>query len=60
MELAVTGAAFDVLVESGEDMEVLLLKTRIFARMSPEGTVKAAQMRIEQGLIVGMCGDGEQ
>ena len=58
VELAVTGAAFDVLVESGEDMEVLLLKTRIFARMSPEGKVKAVQMHIEKGLIVGMCGDG--
>ena len=58
VELAVTGAAFDVLVEAGEDMEVLLLKTRIFARMSPEGKVKAVQMHIEKGLIVGMCGDG--
>lgn len=56
-ELAVTGKAFDVLVGSGE-MEQLLLYTRIFSRMSPEGKVDTITMHIAKGLIVGMCGDG--
>ena len=57
VELAVTGAAFDLLVSNG-DMDRLLLRTRFFARMSPDGKVKAVQMHMAKGLIVGMCGDG--
>lgn len=57
IELAVTGKAFDILVESGV-MARLHLFTRIFARMSPEGKVTAVTMFARKGLVVGMCGDG--
>jgi len=57
LELAVTGQAFDILLRSG-DMEKLLLRTRIFARMSPAGKVRAVRLHMDRGFIVGMCGDG--
>jgi len=56
-ELAVTGKAFDVLLANG-DMQKLLLWTRIYARMSPEGKVKVIAMHMDKGLICSMCGDG--
>jgi cation-transporting ATPase 13A3/4/5 len=56
-ELAMTGAAFANLSVDG-DMPALLLRTRIFARMSPSGKVKVIEQHIAKGLIVGMCGDG--
>jgi hypothetical protein len=52
-----TGAAFAKLSADG-DMTALLLRTRIFARMSPSGKVKVIENHIAKGLIVGMCGDG--
>jgi len=57
LELAITGQAFDLLITSG-DMEKLLLRTRIFARMSPAGKVRAVRLHMDRGFIVGMCGDG--
>ena len=66
-ELAVTGKAFDVLfntvIESPVDgnntyAELLLLRTRIFARVSPSCKELIVRMHIAKGLIVGMCGDG--
>jgi magnesium-transporting ATPase (P-type) len=57
VELAVTGVAFDHLVGSG-DMQELLLYTRIFSRMTPDGKVACVKMHMETGAITGMCGDG--
>ena len=51
VELAVTGKAFDILVESGA-MARLHLFTRIFARMSPEGKVTAVSVNVTQGTIL--------
>lgn len=57
IELAVTGKAFDHMVETRE-MEELLLATRIYSRMTPNGKVKCVQMHMEKGAITAMCGDG--
>lgn len=57
LELAVTGNAFRALCESG-DMEHMLLRTRIFARMGPDDKVRAVEMHLEKDLVTGMCGDG--
>jgi len=57
LELAMTGRAFNRLCASGE-MNSLLLRTRIFARMSPDDKVRAVELHLEKGLITGMCGDG--
>jgi hypothetical protein len=43
--------------ESG-DLEQLLFKVRIFARMSPHSKVHAVNMHRRAGIITGMCGDG--
>eukprot|EP00121_Abeoforma_whisleri_P008982 Awhi_evm1s8248 len=56
VELAVTGKAFDVLCQNGM-MRPLLLNTRIFARMTPDGKVKCVELHMERG-ITAMCGDG--
>lgn len=68
-ELAVTGKAFAVLenmrfegpgVKDGPTTyaELLLLKIRIYARISPTAKEQIVRMHIAKGLIVGMCGDG--
>ncbi|OZJ03044.1 hypothetical protein BZG36_03711 [Bifiguratus adelaidae] len=56
VELAVTGRAFEALVEQGE-IRNLLLDTRIFARMTPNDKVKCVQLHMEKS-ITAMCGDG--
>ncbi|TMW55571.1 hypothetical protein Poli38472_010453 [Pythium oligandrum] len=57
VELAVTGRAFDHLVASGEIKE-LLLKIRIYSRMTPNGKIQCVQLHMETGAVTGMCGDG--
>ncbi|CAI5728956.1 unnamed protein product [Peronospora destructor] len=57
VELAVTGVAFDHLVAMGEIKE-LLLKIRIFSRMTPDGKVECVKLHMEMGAVTGMCGDG--
>lgn len=57
VELAVTGAAFDMMTENGK-MKELLLRIRIFSRMSPDGKVTCVKMHMDTGAITGMCGDG--
>ncbi|RKP09111.1 hypothetical protein THASP1DRAFT_14697, partial [Thamnocephalis sphaerospora] len=56
VELAVTGRAFNALLQTGQ-MRPLLLHTRIFARMTPDGKVQCVQLFMERA-ITGMCGDG--
>jgi magnesium-transporting ATPase (P-type) len=56
VELAVTGAAFRALIDSGK-MKDLLLHTRIFSRMTPVDKVTCVQLHMEIG-ITAMCGDG--
>ncbi|KAJ1916557.1 hypothetical protein H4219_003724 [Mycoemilia scoparia] len=56
IELAVTAAAFDHLVET-EKIRDYLLDIRIFARMTPKGKVEAVQLFMERG-VTAMCGDG--
>jgi len=60
VELAVTGAAWNRLCTENNPgvVESLLLRTRIFARVSPEGKEKIVRQHISMGLITGMCGDG--
>jgi magnesium-transporting ATPase (P-type) len=48
---------FDALDGTG-NMGPLLLQTRIFSRMTPEGKVRVVAMHAERGIITGMCGDG--
>ncbi|TMW55563.1 hypothetical protein Poli38472_010445 [Pythium oligandrum] len=57
VELAVTGRAFDHLVASDEIKE-LLLKIRIYSRMTPNGKIQCVQLHMETGAVTGMCGDG--
>ncbi|CAI5700453.1 unnamed protein product [Peronospora effusa] len=57
VELAVTGVAFDYLVAMG-DIKELLLKIRIFSRMTPDGKVECVKLHMETGAVTGMCGDG--
>ena len=64
-ELSVSGKAFAVLCDTRFEgnanktyAEMLLLKTRIFARISPSAKELIVRMHIAKGLIVGMCGDG--
>ncbi|KAL1923032.1 uncharacterized protein VTP21DRAFT_9408 [Calcarisporiella thermophila] len=55
-ELAVTGRAFQYLVES-KQIRQLLLRIRVFARMTPNDKVNCVQLHMERG-ITAMCGDG--
>jgi predicted P-type ATPase len=57
VELAVTGKAFDFLVKMG-DIHKILLKTRIFSRMTPQGKVDCVKLHMATGSVTGMCGDG--
>ncbi|KAE9088465.1 putative cation-transporting ATPase [Phytophthora fragariae] len=57
VELAVTGKAFDFLVKMG-DIHKILLKTRIFSRMTPQGKVDCVKLHMGTGSVTGMCGDG--
>ncbi|KAE9357527.1 putative cation-transporting ATPase [Phytophthora rubi] len=57
VELAVTGKAFDFLVKMG-DIHKILLKTRIFNRMTPQGKVDCVKLHMGTGSVTGMCGDG--
>ncbi|KAJ2378711.1 hypothetical protein IW150_000632 [Coemansia sp. RSA 2607] len=56
IELAVTAAAFDYLVQSGQ-IRQYLLDIRIFARMTPQGKVDCVQLHMERA-VTAMCGDG--
>ncbi|ORY45640.1 HAD-like protein [Rhizoclosmatium globosum] len=56
MELAVTGKAFNVLLNNGA-MRNLLFDTRVFARMSPDDKVMCVRLHMEKA-ITAMCGDG--
>lgn len=57
VELAVTGKAFDFLHKMGE-IQSLLLKIRIFSRMTPSGKVECVRLHMASGAVTGMCGDG--
>ncbi|BBN19120.1 hypothetical protein MPTK1_8g08050 [Marchantia polymorpha subsp. ruderalis] len=57
LELAVTGKAFNSLCQT-EMMTKLLFYTRIHARFTPEDKVRLVTMHRDQGIVVGMCGDG--
>jgi len=60
-ELVVTGDAFDRLRYSGELYErKLLLRIRVFARMSPTQKVQAVHAFMDgpEGVVCAMCGDG--
>ncbi|KAF1777064.1 P-type ATPase, cytoplasmic domain N [Phytophthora cactorum] len=57
VELAVTGKAFDFLVKMG-DIQKILLKIRIFSRMTPQGKVDCVKLHMVTGSVTGMCGDG--
>jgi cation-transporting ATPase 13A3/4/5 len=56
-ELTVTGAAFAVLVSTGE-LADLLLRIRVFGRMLPDQKVQVVNAHQKQNLVTGMCGDG--
>ncbi|RCI01675.1 hypothetical protein CU098_004923 [Rhizopus stolonifer] len=56
IELAVTGKAFQWLIEAGT-IRNYLLDIRVFARMTPEGKVHCVQLHMELG-ITAMTGDG--
>merc|ERR1719171_2771876 len=56
-ELAVTGAAFSVLVATGE-LADLLLRIRVFGRMLPDQKVQVVNAHQAKNFVVGMCGDG--
>ncbi|KAL1922683.1 uncharacterized protein VTP21DRAFT_10222 [Calcarisporiella thermophila] len=56
VELAVTGKAFDYLVENNL-IRKYLFDIRVFARMTPAGKVQCVQLHMERG-ITAMCGDG--
>ncbi|KAI9597721.1 hypothetical protein BDF19DRAFT_434232 [Syncephalis fuscata] len=51
-----TSKAFDALVRTNQ-MRHLLLQTRIFARMTPDGKVECVQLFMERA-VTAMCGDG--
>ncbi|RLN72762.1 hypothetical protein BBJ28_00006295 [Nothophytophthora sp. Chile5] len=57
VELAVTGKAFDFLLKMG-DIHKILLKIRIFSRMTPQGKVECVKLHMASGSVTGMCGDG--
>ncbi|KAG2529214.1 hypothetical protein JM18_001728 [Phytophthora kernoviae] len=57
VELAVTGKAFDFLVKM-RDIQKILLKIRIFSRMTPQGKVDCVKLHMATGSVTGMCGDG--
>ncbi|KAJ9060291.1 hypothetical protein DSO57_1032328 [Entomophthora muscae] len=56
VELAVTGRAFNRLIET-EEVRDLLLNVRVFARMLPQDKVHCIQLHMERG-VTAMCGDG--
>jgi len=56
LELAVTGRAFDALVQQ-DVIRKYLLHTRVFARMTPNDKIQCVQYHMEKG-VTGMCGDG--
>eukprot|EP01062_Namystynia_karyoxenos_P046573 TRINITY_DN3495_c0_g3_i2.p1 TRINITY_DN3495_c0_g3~~TRINITY_DN3495_c0_g3_i2.p1 ORF type:complete len:1321 (+),score=488.44 TRINITY_DN3495_c0_g3_i2:105-4067(+) len=57
VELAMTGLAYDALCRTGH-MEELLLRTRIFARVPPDGKVDIVTRHVRRGLVSAMAGDG--
>eukprot|EP00658_Telonema_sp_P-2_P012704 TRINITY_DN14834_c0_g1_i2.p1 TRINITY_DN14834_c0_g1~~TRINITY_DN14834_c0_g1_i2.p1 ORF type:complete len:1308 (+),score=380.72 TRINITY_DN14834_c0_g1_i2:208-4131(+) len=57
VELAMTQKALDALTATGA-IEHLLIHTRIFARLRPDGKVAVVDMLAARGIVVGMCGDG--
>ncbi|KAI8583019.1 hypothetical protein K450DRAFT_225942 [Umbelopsis ramanniana AG] len=56
LELAVTGRAFDALIQQ-DVIRKYLLHTRVFARMTPTDKIQCVQYHMEKG-VTGMCGDG--
>eukprot|EP00644_Phytophthora_capsici_P011736 jgi/Phyca11/552998/estExt2_Genewise1Plus.C_PHYCAscaffold_500282 len=57
VELAVTGAAFNLLKSMGE-IQQLLFHIRIFSRMTPDDKVECVKLHMDAGAVTGMCGDG--
>lgn len=57
-ELVVTKTAFRKLLDSGELAAKLLGRVRVYARMKPDDKVAVVNVHQEQGLVVGMVGDG--
>lgn len=55
-EMALTGKAFNVLCQN-DIMRNVLLKCRVFARMTPSDKVRCVQLHMEKE-ITAMCGDG--
>ena len=56
-ELAMTGTAIDALDASG-DLDALLLRTRVFARTTPDQKVLIVKKHMDAGFVVTMTGDG--
>ncbi len=61
--LAITGRAFDLLLSKDPEFgspanKAVLERTRVFARMSPEGKARLVEVLQKRGCLVGMCGDG--
>ena len=58
IELAVTGTAFEMLLNNPIELELVLKHAHIFARMKPDQKQKLVELIAERGKTVGMCGDG--
>lgn len=57
VDLALTRPAFKRLMASGE-MESLLTKTRVYARMKPDDKIAVINLHQDRGWVTGMVGDG--
>lgn len=58
VELIINGNAWGVLKSSGWVDRDIMLRARIFARMSPTDKLEVIQTYVDHGLTVAMCGDG--
>ncbi|PVU99319.1 hypothetical protein BB559_000814 [Furculomyces boomerangus] len=56
LELALTGSAFENLINSGS-IRTYLPHTRVFGRMTPQNKVSCVNFHMENG-VTAMCGDG--
>jgi cation-transporting ATPase 13A3/4/5 len=57
VDLAITKPAFTRLMANGE-MDKLLTKTRVYARMKPDDKIAVIHLHQERGWVTGMVGDG--
>ena len=57
LELAITGKAYDALVEQGH-LDRLMMFVRVYARVTPANKIACVKGFVDKGLVVGMCGDG--